>query len=89
MNGEVCCILGICCPPGSAKQAEALAKEMAKDMRNGADAFSSDSFSAVEIEKFSQWASAWTLKHFDLAEAGTLQPLVQAIANRARKEETA
>lgn len=23
-NGEVCCILGVCCPPGSAAQAHAL-----------------------------------------------------------------
>ena len=23
-NGEVCCILGVCCPPGSAAQREAL-----------------------------------------------------------------
>lgn len=23
-NGEVCCILGVCCPPGSAAQHEAL-----------------------------------------------------------------
>jgi hypothetical protein len=23
-NGEVCCILGVCCPPGSAEQREAL-----------------------------------------------------------------
>ena len=23
-NGEVCCILGVCCPPGSVEQREAL-----------------------------------------------------------------
>lgn len=27
-NGHVCCILGVCCPPGSAKQFEALTEEI-------------------------------------------------------------
>lgn len=30
MNGEVCCILGVCCPPGSQEQLDALAAEMSK-----------------------------------------------------------
>jgi hypothetical protein len=29
-NGEVCCILGVCCPPGSAAQREALVHEVQK-----------------------------------------------------------
>lgn len=28
MNGHVCCILGVCCPPGSAAQKKALIDEM-------------------------------------------------------------
>lgn len=31
MNGHVCCILGVCCPPGSQEQVDALAAEMEKD----------------------------------------------------------
>jgi hypothetical protein len=33
-NGEVCCILGVCCPPGSAAQREALAHEIQKQRPN-------------------------------------------------------
>jgi len=29
-NGHVCCILGVCCPPGSPGQATALATQMEK-----------------------------------------------------------
>lgn len=29
-NGEVCCILGVCCPPGSAAQRVALATSIKK-----------------------------------------------------------
>lgn len=29
-NGEVCCILGVCCPPGSSEQREALIREVKK-----------------------------------------------------------
>jgi hypothetical protein len=29
-NGEVCCILGVCCPPESFKQADALRSLIAK-----------------------------------------------------------
>ncbi len=29
-NGEVCCILGVCCPPGSLDQQMALAHEIQK-----------------------------------------------------------
>lgn len=30
MNGEVCCILGVCCPPGSPRQREALTQMIQK-----------------------------------------------------------
>lgn len=29
-NGHACCILGVCCPPGSAEQRATLAKEIQK-----------------------------------------------------------
>ena len=31
MNGEVCCILGVCCPPGSDAQTVALRDAMERD----------------------------------------------------------
>lgn len=70
MNGEVCCILGICCPPASAQQHEALEKEMVKDLKCSAD----------DAKKH----AAWTLKHFDLAPKGTLSPLIAEVARMAK-----
>ena len=64
MNGHVCCILGVCCPPGSAEQLDALAKEMSKDL-------------GVTPEHTRRYA-AWVLQHFDLAPKGTVTPLLRA-----------
>lgn len=71
MNGEVCCILGVCCPPGSAAQASALAKELVKD---GV---------CAEVNEAHRVA-VWVLKHFDLAPAGTLTPFKTAIVQAMR-----
>lgn len=71
MNGEVCCILGVCCPPGSSAQIDALAKEMSAEI--GAPA-----------EKCLPYA-AFMLRHFDLAPAGSLAQLKDAVATLARK----
>ena len=70
MNGEVCCILAVCCPPGSRSQRDALAREMVK-----ADVC--DEMYATDI-------AAWFVKNFDLAEVGTLQPFVKSIKKQAR-----
>ncbi len=64
MNGEVCCILGVCCPPGSAQATAALAKEMVKD--------------GVCSEEYAQAVAAWVYEHFDLGPKGTVAPLLQA-----------
>lgn len=72
MNGEVCCVLGICCPPGSDAQTRALAKELVKDQ-----ICPDDSAHAV---------AAWVLKHFDLAPAGTLSDFKSRIATVARQK---
>lgn len=68
MNGEVCCILGVCCPPRSAEQRAALAHELER-------AFPTIDAPAV---------AAWLLTHFDLAPAETLTGLMTAIAQMAR-----
>jgi hypothetical protein len=70
MNGEVCCILGVCCPPGSEAQASALAKEMSQDL-------------GISKDQAKVYAD-WCLKHFDLAPKGKLEPLVSAIVKHAK-----
>jgi hypothetical protein len=64
MNGEVCCILGVCCPPGSEAQANALAKEMASDL-------------GIPVTTAKVYAD-WCLKHFDLGPKGKVAPLLRA-----------
>jgi len=70
MNGEVCCILGVCCPPLSEQQYEALASELVK----GAGCEAAHARTVAE----------WLLKHFDLAPAGSLSALKADIAKMAR-----
>ena len=65
MNGEVCCILGVCCPPGSARQTNALAGELVKARV------------CSEIGEATAIAS-WLLANFDLGPKGTVQPLLEA-----------
>ncbi len=70
MNGEVCCILGVCCPTTD-EQATALATEMSTDLHMPNE-------HAAPIAK-------WLLTHFDLAPAGTLAPYRNAILSHERK----
>lgn len=72
MNGEVCCILGICCPP--AQRAEALAKSLSTDAESPLHG-QPDEAEAV---------ATYLFKHFDLAPAGKLQPLVAAVSAMAK-----
>lgn len=72
MNGEACCILGICCPPQ--ERAAALAKELCHDPESP---LCGDPEAAEAV-------AAYIFKHFDLAPAGTLTPLVSAVAARAK-----
>lgn len=69
MNGEVCCILGICCPPESAARVEALAKEIAKDLK----------CSPSEARDHARW----TLKHFALAPK-SLEPFIVDVVKVAQ-----
>jgi hypothetical protein len=71
-NGsEECCALGICCPPASVQQKNALAKIITD---NAASPLTADS------------AAACVLEHFDLAPTGQLQPMLQQIAKMARSQ---
>ena len=70
MNGEVCCILGVCCPAGSNEQRDALATAMANDK--------------CVAEADAHVAAEWVLKNFDLAPKGSLRELKGAIADMVR-----
>ncbi len=72
MNGEVCCILGVCCPPASAEQRDALATSLKTSHPHLADAHCAD-------------VAGWVLEHFDLAPAGSLTHLKSAIATMAKQ----
>lgn len=71
MNGEVCCILGVCCPPNSAASVQALAVEMEKAR-------------LYPDKKEAHACAKWMLENFDLAPKGTVAPLIAAIAKMAK-----
>lgn len=71
MNGEVCCILGVCCPQGSQAQAEALAGVFLNE------GVCKERDEAVAVAKS-------VLSHFDLAPHGSLTALKTEIAKMAR-----
>lgn len=72
-NGEVCCILGICCPP-----AEARAKLI--QQFKAAAVTTSNASAAVNMSDGHLEACAdYVLNTFDLAPKGTLSPLVDYI----------
>ena len=60
MNGEVCCILGVCCPP------EARATALSTELQHAGV------LDQVSADK----AAAFVLAHFDLVPAGMMLPLV-------------
>ncbi len=70
-NGAECCAIGVCCPPDSQSRVDALAKIIN-------DTAASDGRMTAED------AAACVLEHFDLANKGTLQPLLDDIAKMAR-----
>lgn len=71
MNGEVCCILGICCPPESEERVEALAREIGKAFECSHD----------DAKRFARWM----IKNFTLAPK-SLQPFVNEIIKHAKGE---
>jgi len=75
MNGEVCCILGVCCPPEA--RAAALAKEMVKDRM-----FPNTTAGKRQALRLAKWQ----FKHFDMVPAGTGVPLMQAAAAHAKQK---
>lgn len=75
MNGEVCCILGICCPPQ--ERAAALAKELCHDEKSP----------LCGDPEQAQLVAEYIFSHFDLAPAGKLQPLVAFVAGMAKGQQ--
>lgn len=70
-NGEVCCILGVCCPPDA--QQAALSSALVKDQ--------------VCTPEYAEAVSAWLIARFDFAPRGTVQPLIDYVVTHARKPE--
>lgn len=69
MNGRANCILEICCRQGSTASLDALTDQIVEDL----------DCEPSEARKHATWMK----KHFDLAPAGTLGALKQAIAKLA------
>ena len=63
------CMTGVCCPPEA--QILAMTDKLLKD---------GVCKERAEAEAFSRW----NVKHFDLAEKGTLRPLVESILRIAK-----
>lgn len=70
---EACCILGICCPPASEAQAQALAFKMAKAMN----------CTPMEALPYARWLT----DTYDLAPVGTLGPLRDAFVAATRHQD--
>jgi|GEM_PF-2759994 len=63
-NGAQNCALEICCPPGSLEAQKALVTLMVRD--------------GIE-RKYAEDCATWILRHYDLAERGTLKELKASI----------
>jgi len=77
-NGHVCCILGVCCPPGSSRQREALATELAK--------VSGQHQEAVTTPSHVRACADYILDNFDLAPKGSLEQFKLDISTMARRQ---
>jgi hypothetical protein len=67
-NGAECCAVGVCCPQEERQQQ--LANALVRD--------------GVCLPVHGQTVAEWLMARFDFAPKGTLEPLVQAIAEMAR-----
>lgn len=75
-NGKWCCVLGVCCDPGTPEQLDAFVEEFLHDL--GAKATDTAVVRSVGV---------WVLKSFDLAPKGTIEPFRQAILEQVRKSQ--
>jgi len=76
MSDPACCILAVCCPPGSHAQRKALADAL--------DFGALDEPTTLGRTVAEQHAD-WILDNFDLAPKGTLDGLKTSIAELVRK----
>ena len=66
---QECCIIGACCDPQ--KRMDALQEKIEQDL----------GFEPHTAKKIAKWIR----EHYDLAPVGTVQPLIDAIAEMARE----
>lgn len=76
MGDPVCCILAVCCPPGSDRQRTALAE--------GLGSANLDAQGGIGERSQERLHADWILDRFDLAPKGTLDPLKESIARLAK-----
>lgn len=76
MSDPVCCILAVCCPPGSDRQRAALAEAL--------DGAQLDAEGGIGERSKARIHADWIIDHFDLAPKGTLDPLKEQIARMAK-----
>ncbi|HXK40233.1 MAG TPA: hypothetical protein VJ837_05360 [Candidatus Paceibacterota bacterium] len=77
MNGRPCCILGVCCPPGSESQRRALADALAEVVQDAPGGIGERSADRAKAD--------WLLDNFDFAPKGTLTEFKSAIVEMAKK----
>lgn len=71
-DGQVCCILAVCCPPGGAKQREALAAAL--------ESAPLDAPGGIGERTIARTHADYLIDNFDLAPKGSLELLKSALA---------
>lgn len=71
-NGHVCCILGVCCPPDTDSQRQALKEEMAQELGG----------ETSDYEQLVEWLTGT----FDLVPKGVGKAIVEAYDPEFKKK---
>lgn len=69
-NGEFCCAIGLCCPPASASRRSALINELSHGMAERSHTPHDETLGHV---------ADWLIENVDMAPAGSLEPLIEAL----------
>lgn len=72
-NGEICCLLQVCCPPISQERVDEVARELVKD--------------TICDEAQAQRVAEWLIDRIDNAFGGTLVALLSSVATAVREND--
>ncbi len=75
-NGRVCCLLGVCCPPGSRE--EALAQEIEADLGLGSQKTETTTGIARSVAE-------WILENYDIVPKGVGTAIIEAYRPEFKK----